>query len=199
MKYGFIADIHLSVTDSLSPIDPSISLSIRNIDKLNAIEEALKISIKKGCEAFFFLGDIYDKLNPTERLKEAFLRTILPYSKEIDIYIFPGNHDGADFTNNYLSETVILEGLDIPPLKVIHTPTTLYLNKGKDKFLIIPWIADHRVIKDIIDEQEEGLILLAHLEVFGAITSTEYQITQGLHPSVFQKFKFCAFGHYHRH
>jgi DNA repair exonuclease SbcCD nuclease subunit len=37
------------------------------------------------------------------------------------------------------------------------------------------------------------------MEVFGALTSTEYHLTSGIHQGIFQKFKFVALGHYHRH
>ena len=199
MKYGFIADIHLSVSDSLSPLDSQTGLSIRTHDKLDAIREALETSIAQNCEAFFICGDIYEKLNPPEKLKEAFLRTIIPYSKEIKIIIFPGNHDGADFTNNYLSELAILEGLIDPPFTIIDTPNILYFNSGRDKFLIVPWIADHARIVETLNQCEEGLILAGHMEVFGALTSTEYHLTSGIHQGIFQKFKFVVLGHYHRH
>lgn len=199
MKYGLIADIHLSISDSLSPLDSETGLSIRTLDKLNALEEALKVSISQNCEAFFIMGDIYDKLNPPEKLKEAFLRTILPYSKEIKIIIFPGNHDGADFTNNYLSEIALLESFENSPFTIVDVPTTLYFNNGRDKFLIVPWIANHDTIINVLSQCEEGLILVGHMEVFGALTSTEYHLTSGIHQGIFQKFKFVALGHYHRH
>lgn len=198
MKYGFIADLHLNITDSLSPIDSETGFSIRTLDKFDALEKALQKSIEEGCEAFFIMGDTYDKLNPPERLKEAFIRTILPYSKHIKIIIFPGNHDGADFTNNFLSETALFEGVEAAPFEIIHEPTIKYFNNGKDKFLIIPWDVNHQNITDVINETEEGLIFVGHLEIFGAITSTEYQITNGLHPKIFQKFKRVFLGHYHR-
>lgn len=199
MKYGFIADIHLSISDSLSPLDSDTGLSIRTHDKLDALHEALSISVSQNCEAFFICGDIYEKLNPPEKLKEAFLRTIIPFSKEIKIIIFPGNHDGADFTNNYLSELAILEDLKDPPFKIIDEPTTLYLNNGRDKFLVYPWNADHDKIVRDLEQYEEGLILVGHMEIIGATTSTEYHLTKGIHQGILQKFKYVILGHYHKH
>jgi len=200
MKYAFIADIHLAISDSLSPYDTKTGFSIRTLDKFEAIEKALKTSIDEKCEAFFFMGDVYDKLNPPERLKEAFLRTIMPYCDKIKIHLIPGNHDGADFTNNYLSETAIFEFLgEQSPFTIYHEPETIYLNNGKDKFLMCPWIADHKIIVELIKMQEEGIYFIGHLEVAGALASTEYVLTKGINPNTFQKFKYVFLGHYHRY
>lgn len=199
MKFGFIADIHLSINDSMSPFDVSSGFSIRTLDRLAALKEALEISVSNSCEYFIIGGDIYDKLNPSEKLKEAFLEVILKFSKRIKIIIFPGNHDGTEFTNNYLSEKIILSYLDVKLFTVISKITTLYSSDGKEKMMFIPWTTDLEKIKESINEVEPGLICFGHLEISGAVSSTEYTLTTGLHPGIFSKFKIVFLGHYHRH
>jgi DNA repair exonuclease SbcCD nuclease subunit len=198
MKYGLIADIHLSISDNLSPLDSKTGLSYRTLDRLDGIYKALDISVQEECEAFFILGDTFDKLNPPESFKEHFLNTILPFSEKIKIYIIPGNHDGTAFTHNYLTEAALMRKLEKPTINIIDEIDTIYLNRGKDKFHIIPWIEDHSKIKNGIDVGEEGMIFLGHLEIQGALASTEYVLTKGLHPGVFQKYKRAFLGHYHK-
>lgn len=198
MKIGFLADLHLNVVDPLSHIDAKTGFSIRTLDRFKALQKAIEISIQEGCDYFILGGDIYDKLNPSERLKTAFLHTILPYSDKIKIILFPGNHDGADFTHNYLSEEALLSYIGNPPFKIISEIATLYTEGGTEKFMFIPWTTDLNLIIEKIKEVEPGLVCFGHLEIQGALASTEYVLTSGLHPALFDKFKKVLLGHYHK-
>lgn len=199
MKLGFIADLHLSITDSLGGMDPKIGLSYRTIDRLEALTKALTISYSEGCKYFILGGDIYDKLNPPEKLKEAFNKVIGQFfDTGMSIVIIPGNHDGSSFIHNYKTEQTIINSMpDVNwPLIIIDKPQAIYLNN--EKFLFLPWTMETEKIQEAIDEVEPGIYCFGHIEISGAVSSTEFTLTSGFHPSTFQKFKKVYLGHYHR-
>lgn len=198
MKTGFLADLHLHITDPLSGLDSATGFSIRTLDRLRALRRAIEIAITEGCEKFILGGDIYDKLNPNERLKAAFFQALLPYKDKIEIIIFPGNHDGVEFTHNYLSEQVIFDFLDNPPFRIISEPLVEYSNDGKEKLLYLPWNSSVESLLKVIKDVEPGLIMFGHLEIMGAVSSTEYTLTKGINVKTFEKFKKVLLGHYHR-
>jgi len=199
MKYGFIADIHLATSDNLSPIDGASGLSIRTLDKLKALDKALNISVERGCEVFFLIGDIFDKLNPPDRLKKAFYETLKPYFYKIGLHIIVGNHDGADFTNNYLSEQLLMEEVENPPIHIIDKIKTLSLGIKGDEILVIPWTIDGASVETAVIEANKNILCLAHHEISGAVASTEYVLTGGFPAGMFDKFRHTFMGHYHRY
>lgn len=202
MKIGFMADIHLHVVDNLSNIDPTTGFAVRTLDRLDAIDNALRISHEQGCKIFIFGGDQFEKLNIPERLKDAFYQTIANWVDKFDeIIIFPGNHDGATFTHNFMSEKTLLKSLNTASgIKIIDEMTILEY-PDYDIF-IIPWIADHSQIETFILNnhiKSNKNLLFGHLEISGSLASTEYTLTSGLSPALFKKFRQVFLGHYHRH
>jgi DNA repair exonuclease SbcCD nuclease subunit len=195
MKIGFIGDIHLQVQDPYSNLDSSTGFSIRTLDKFDGIKEALSISKLEGVDLFAFLGDIFDKMNPNEKLKSHFYEVLLPYLKYFPIIIIPGNHDGIQVSHSFLTEQAILNQLEYKELIIADEPM-IY----KDKILFIPWNNDIEGLTELITENaDENLIVLGHLEINGAVTSTEHITGKGLSPIIFSKYRFVGLSHYHKY
>lgn len=198
MKIGFIADIHLSISDAYSPIDSSTGLSLRTLDKLQSLQKALEISKLQGCNLFIIGGDTYDKMNPIERLKEAFLSVIIPYLKFFQIIIFPGNHDGIQTSHSFLTEKSILSTIDLSNLTIIDK--IMLVDSFDTDLLIIPWSTRLAEMEDEIKKyRNKKTIIFAHLEIIGAVASTEYILTAGFNRNLFSLFKHVFLGHYHKH
>jgi DNA repair exonuclease SbcCD nuclease subunit len=189
----------LDIVDNLSPIDSKTGLSVRCGDKLDALREALTISLDKGCDLFMMGGDMYNKLNPPEKLKRAFYDVLVDFMGKISIMLFPGNHDGAGFTNNYLSDHKIFGYFgQSKPIDIIMQRQTIYLGKGKDLY-IMPWTTDLESLQsDIHALEDRDLLGYGHLEISGSLASSEYVLTPGVKSSLFKHFKRVSLGHYHR-
>jgi len=198
MKFGLIADVHLSNVDSMGPIDPYTGFSIRTNDRLEAIDNALLKSISQGCDYFVIMGDLYDKLNPTERLKEALQKVLIKYLDKINIKILIGNHDGAGFTHNYLTDKLLLGLSNDSKLEIVDRLNRVYDANEPRSYYFLPWIENQEDLLEILNSIPKGSDVFGHFEIMGALSSSEIELNLGTPISWFSRFNKVFGGHYHK-
>lgn len=89
-----IGDIHL---DKLSHRIPKFP---RLVEK--TLRNTIDLSLKRGCEAIVFMGDIFDTPYPKTEDVLLFLNVLTDYKEDVDFKIILGNHDYSDIHINSL-------------------------------------------------------------------------------------------------
>jgi len=69
----------------------------------NAIREICENALSNSCECAVIAGDIFDKPNPNQTIKDHFVEQILEYNDRIHFVILVGNHDYATKSMEYHS------------------------------------------------------------------------------------------------
>src|SRR5690606_31839931 len=198
MKIGIIGDNHLTIQDPYSGIDPTSGFAIRTIDKFNSLREALEISKKEKVKLFVINGDLTEKMNPPEKLKDYFYDILIDYCQYFDIIILPGNHDGIQTSHNYMTEKLFSDKFGLSNLIIIDKITLL--EKYPIDILIIPWTTDLDAINQaLIDYGHDNAICIGHLEIIGAVSTTEHVLNLGIQAQRFSRFKAVFLNHYHKY
>ena len=94
MKIGVIGDIHLMSNEKYGKYDYKLGMNTRTVTKLDYLKFILDGFIESEVKTVVFLGDIFETLNPSEKLKSNFfsmLSTVL--NRGIKVIIITGNHD----------------------------------------------------------------------------------------------------------
>ena len=93
MKIIISTDYHLRTED---PAGISINgVNSRLLDRINSLSIVVNYAIENKADFFFILGDIFNKINPIEKLRTLFVATVINplILNGIPIVIVPGNHD----------------------------------------------------------------------------------------------------------
>lgn len=105
MKFAIIPDIHLKRTDSLGIIGKD-GMNTRLKDKLEAIHFCIDYAVKNSCDYVVFLGDIFETINPSEKLRQLFWKELAPILDR-QIRIVLGNHDMTGSSYNLSGDKII--------------------------------------------------------------------------------------------
>lgn len=196
LKIVITSDFHLKSTDKYGKIEPS-GLNSRLIDILNNISKSVKYAIEHKVDYWICLGDIFHKINPSETLRENFLRVISPLIKEnIHIILLIGNHDTDFKIHSFMTESKLLDIINKNVITVISTPTEIHLKKIN--CLFIPFMEDIEISKTL-RSVDKDTIVFGHFGVDGALVSgSEYVLSKGISQSLFKKPKYTYLGHYHK-
>ena len=157
-----VPDIHLKRTDPLGVIGED-GLNTRLRDKLNAVGHCVKTAVEKEATHLVFLGDIFETINPSEKLRELFWSEVAPaIEKDIEIRIIIGNHDMTGQTHNLASDKLTAR----KSIQIYGSGSHTEYLQVEDKQIVVNYIP---YTEDKPHFHENTDILFAHLEVDGAI------------------------------
>jgi DNA repair exonuclease SbcCD nuclease subunit len=191
-RFVVIADIHLKLQDSLGV--PINGYNSRLLDKVKSLTTSVNYAITTKADYFVILGDVYDKLNPSEKLRRVFRETIiLPLVKAgIKIIYLMGNHDTNGEIVNLETEADIMQSFKPDSIKFITEPTIMDFKDTKIYF--IPYGFE-------IPEDNQGCsIAMCHHGFTRAETGVGVIERSGedIDISSYSKFSTIFSGHYHK-
>ncbi len=190
-----IADTHLKSTEKYGKPNADGTNS-RLQDKIDAIDKAVKYALKEDVDLFVHLGDVYDKINPSEFLRSKFLNTIKPLIGKIPIIIVIGNHDTDENVFSLMADDVLLDTLQSDDIMIFEEPSEIEV-EGVE-FLILPWKKDEIIEKEL--KAHKNKIVLGHFGVDGALASgSEFVLSKGVSQRLFERHLYTFLGHYHRY
>jgi len=187
-------------------------------DRIDRLQDCLKVlnwafdtALKEGCEAIFFLGDLFherakiDVLNYL-RTFEVIYERMTGDCKNLDFYLLVGNHDMYHRERWDVNSVRPLSA--IPGIHIVQSPVTIQLG-GRQ----IDWlphtenpVAELERLKE--DAGQAGDILFAHVAVHGAMLNTLYGTRSDVivehdnemmpvDVACFDEWKMTILGHYH--
>ena len=123
--YYISADYHLKTVDKCG-----ITVNGQNsrlLDKTKSLSTIVQSAIDNKSDGFFFLGDIFDKINPSEKLRRLFVSTVIAplVSNGIKIIILRGNHDTNFDISSFESEAMLAEAIQPGLITFITEPTEI--------------------------------------------------------------------------
>jgi len=190
-----IADTHLKATEKYGKSLPE-GINSRLKDKIAAIDKAVKYALKNDVDLFVHFGDVYDKINPSEYLRDKFLGVIKPLIGKIPIVIIIGNHDTDGNVYSLMADDILLQTLRSDDLMIFEKASELEM-KGVE-FLILPWDKSENISKEL--NKTTGKIVLGHFGVQGALASgSEFILDKGVSQKLFDNHAYTFLGHYHRY
>lgn len=187
------ADYHLRLTNSCGVIVNG--QNSRLTDELKILSGMVNDAIIRKIDGFIILGDIFDKINPSEKLRKIFLRTvILPLLKEkITVFILMGNHDTNFEVVSFETEAELANVLSEGSIVFITEPQII--DFGDCSIYFVPFGFP-------IPKDNEGCqILLGHHGIKGKETGVGVIQRKGaeeIEENDFKQFKIAWFGHYHK-
>tara|TARA_Y100000034_G_scaffold132734_1_gene196422 strand:+ start:2787 stop:3857 length:1071 start_codon:yes stop_codon:yes gene_type:complete len=194
-KAVITTDIHLRATDKYGKILPN-GLNSRLEDTLSHMKKSVDYAIAHNADFWICLGDVFDKINPAETLRKAFVEVLAPLiHKKIPIIILIGNHDTDAKIYSLMTESSIFNLLDSNAITVLSEPCEMDL--GGVSCLMLPWTTDDIIAKHLRDTKNK--IVFGHFGVDGALVSgTEYVLSVGLSQRLFNQHRYAFLGHYHK-
>lgn len=189
------ADFHLRSIDRYGKVLPS-GINSRLQDRLNNISKSVDYALDKEVDFWICLGDVFDKINPPEFLRQQFVKIIAPLIKnKIHIIILIGNHDTDFKIHSFMTESDLLNVLESKAITVVSKPTEVSL-KGVE-CLFLPWGTDEDISEQLNKYKDK--IVFGHLAVNGALLGVnEYALSPGVGQKLFERHRFAYLGHYHK-
>jgi DNA repair exonuclease SbcCD nuclease subunit len=203
MRSVWVTDIHLKTTDPHGKIMPD-GINSRLTDRINHIKQTVDHAIKIKADYWICLGDVFDKINPPEVLRNLFFDAIAPlFQAGIKVIIIIGNHDTDFRVHSFMADERFINTINAnTPLgdqfKVIAEPTELDLNGTKA--YAVPYDHPDEIAKTLAAyKSKAGTLLLGHFDVKGALVGgTEFAMTNGIPQSLMDGFRYSILGHYHK-
>lgn len=153
---------------------------------------------KRGVDTIIQLGDLFDRrkfinFNTLYRCRGYFFNPAR--DKQINVYVFPGNHDTFFKTTNEINSLSLLLG-EYENITCVYEPSVIEFDEVP--IAMIPWICPENEKRcfDFIDKTN-AQILLGHLELAGFEMYRGTFCHEGLDEKVFSKFDMVLSGHYH--
>jgi len=186
MRIGIIGDTHLKIVEQFGYFDKdyySTRLE-QKIDALNNIADSFKASNIDLC---VFLGDIFDRINPPEKLSELFTHVLLKFiNYKIPVRIIKGNHDYSNDSSNLTSESLLFDSLSPDAVKIFSTEA---VEKFDDITIgYAPYLSNSLPDADV---------LFAHIDFVGAKLDNGIENHNGFTFDHVKKYKDVFLGHYH--
>lgn len=129
-NFVIISDLHLRIED---PLGVNLGgLNSRLTDRLNNCKVAVDYAIENKCDGLFILGDIFNKINPNEKLRKLFIRNVIKpcIENKIKIIILMGNHDTNYDVVSFETEAELANCLIQDSIIFIVEPTEIELVEG---------------------------------------------------------------------
>lgn len=186
MKLAICGDLHLKLVEKYGKIE-SDGINSRLKDKLNLLNEIIDLSIEKDCKAFILLGDIFEHINPSERLRYLFVSKVLNklIEKGVYVYILVGNHDTDNLIFSLMSEFSVGVARN---WEIINRSRIIEF-EGNCQIEFCPWNSQ-------IQSQKSD-ILIAHDFVKGLKTEDNFEIREGFNLESLQRYNLVILGHCH--
>jgi len=194
-KAVITTDLHLRTTDKYGKILPN-GMNSRMQDLLGHLKTSVDYAIHQQADYWICLGDVFDKINPPETLRKAFVEVLAPLvHKKIPIIILIGNHDTDAKVYSLMTESGIFEMLGSGAVTVLADPCEMEL--GGIECLMLPWQPDEIIAEWL--RKTKNKIVFGHFGVDGALVSgTEYVLSIGLNQKLFNHHRYTYLGHYHK-
>lgn len=155
---------------------------------------------KQNIKTVIHAGDLWDRrkyisfvtLNKT---REIFLE---PLKRYVDtggnVHIIPGNHDIR--YRNTLMVNSLTETLGGYPFNIHLKPTEISIDKKR--ILLVPWICEENE-KECLDaiNNTKALVCFGHFHINGFEMHRGSIASDGMDPSIFDRFDFVGSGHFH--
>jgi len=196
MKFVLVADLHLKLQDSLGV--NSGGVNSRLLDKLASIKQSIDYAVSINADGYIIAGDVFEKVNPSEKLRRYFRNEVLiPLLRSgITVFYLMGNHDtNGDVVNLETESSIILEFSD--KFYFIDKPAFMNFSEDADNTFGICFVPYGFEIPDNTDKAE---ILIGHHAVFGAEMGSGVISKSGeeVKKEDFRNFKYSFLGHYHK-
>jgi len=195
MKILITSDLHLKLTDANGIIENGLNSRLK--DNLSILDTMAKSTIDNHIDVVVIAGDIFDKINPSEKLRKLFVdHFVSPLIKNnIGLIILMGNHDTNLDTVSFESEISILNSAGYDGIVLIREVSVLEFN-GK-KAVFIPYGMESQ-----IDEENKERIsyIFGHAGIKDAITGVGVKKRDGeeINKNVFRNYIYSFQGHYHK-
>ncbi len=192
MKLLIIADLHLRLQEPYGKINPETGLNTRLEDKLKLLKFLVDRAIEEEVDGFVILGDVFDRLNPPEVMRQAFINTLVLPLKDakIPLHILIGNHDtNLSGTTNMMAEDVL------GAFKLYDTIDISQTIIGDQSCIFVPFGYDILSVKGMAKHS----IVFGHEEIRGASIGAQNWIpTEGIKAESLKDYKLVILGHIHK-
>jgi len=190
-----VSDSHLKTTEKWGKIT-SNGVNSRLLDKLDNLSKSVNYAIEHGVDYWIHAGDVFDKLNASEQLRNLFFKVISPLIGKIPIILIIGNHDTDNKAYNFMSDERLLSLLNSRYIRIVSEITNVKL-KGQN-VLFIPWVPEADIVKVLKETKDQ--VVMGHFAVSGArVGPNEYVLSEGISQSLFDHHRYAYLGHYHKH
>lgn len=188
------ADLHLSLINSWGVMKGGINT--RLLDEIRILDGIVDYAITNKVNSFFNLGDIFDRINPPEKLRKIFVEhVIVPLlSHGIDFYNLMGNHDTNNDIVSIESEELLLKSLSFKN-KIININQPQLISLGDYSAYCVPY-----GFNIDLEEAMQSQICFAHHGLKGAITGVgvTQRDTDELNLDDYNNLNWIISGHYHK-
>lgn len=195
IKKILFGDLHLKVVDPLGIVMED-GLTTRVHKKIECLNEVIDYAIKNDVDEIIDLGDTFNNINPPDKLRTIYARTIL---RALDHGIrwsrILGNHetDGKEGTGT---------DIDVLGKDLIDVYSSIAKHPEIYNLVMIPEVGKEEVIKAIEEDTEDDILVIGHFGVSGVKYVSGMRAEEGLTeiPEVlFKDRKFPTFlGHIHK-
>jgi len=161
-------------------------------------ETFFRVIDENNINTVLILGDTFDRRKyinfySFHRAKSMFFDEL--YKRKIKVHMLVGNHDTYyKNTNEVNSPELLLEEYD--NINVIDSPRTI--NVDSIDVCMMPWICAENYTQSMQEIKDtSATICMGHFEIQGFTMHRGAVCTDGLEPSMFDKFDLVFSGHYH--
>ena len=165
-------------------------------------ETFFRIIDENNINTVLILGDTFDRrkyinFHSLQRAKTMFFDEL--QKRDIVVYMLVGNHDTYyKNTNDVNSPNLLLS--EYFNITVINTPQTIHLDYANETsdICMMPWICADNYDQSLQEiKMTNATICMGHFEIQGFTMHRGAVCTDGLEPSIFDKFDLVFSGHYH--
>jgi len=189
MLIAVTGDLHLKSKYKIGRLGDS-GYSVLLEDKLDTFKQFVDYCVENSVDVVYILGDIFDKINPPQWLRDLFLEALKPLIDEhIAINIVLGNHDMSYKASNLEKEIEIFGA----SYEVYYHTKVTKKKFDKTTFEIAPYGFD-------AEKLEGADILFTHTGITGGVVGfydrplNDYE----LESDVAKKYKYIISGHFHK-
>jgi DNA repair exonuclease SbcCD nuclease subunit len=161
-------------------------------------ETFFRVIDENNINTVLILGDTFDRRKyinfySFHRAKSMFFDEL--HKRKIKVHMLVGNHDTYyKNTNEVNSPELLLEEYD--NINVIDSPRTI--NVDSIDICMMPWICTENYTQSMQEIKDtSATICMGHFEIQGFTMHRGAVCTDGLEPSMFDKFDLVFSGHYH--
>jgi DNA repair exonuclease SbcCD nuclease subunit len=161
-------------------------------------ETFFRVIDENNINTVLILGDTFDRRKyinfySFHRAKSMFFDEL--HKRKINVHMLVGNHDTYyKNTNEVNSPELLLEEYD--NINVIDSPRTI--NVDSVDICMMPWICAENYTQSMQEVKDTiATICMGHFEIQGFTMHRGAVCTDGLEPSIFDKFDLVFSGHYH--
>ena len=184
-KITIVGDIHLRSVEKFGKFNTETGLNTRTEDKLRMIEEVVDTSITAEVDLVVFLGDIFDVVNPSERLRSFFVEKLRPlFDAKITTIVILGNHEIGGFD---LHSFLTAKALNLDYFRICNELKEISL--GGKSILLVPYGYEKALYNKLLEKNYD--LMLSHIPI-----SPQWE--NGIEGSFLKEhIRIIRNGHYH--